>query len=233
MCSGGSPSGTLYILNATDVTPVIGSYYSIYAPTVVGSMDGTNCWYVVTTTSSTPDGDAAFGTEYFSCICGGSPTPSPTPPPTPPPPTPSYFWYVISYCTGGTDTVRSSTVIDYSPAYFSFGSYVCGHIIGDSTAGSYAYDLDSATAILGCGDSSCSPPPPPSPPPSYSYDYYDYEDCNVYGGPVISIQVLTGAGAPLCIVDSGTYYTKYDGVAYSSPNQPVSYTWSSSACYCA
>ena len=74
MCSGGTPSGTTYIINATDVTPSVGSYYKLYAPTVYGSMNGSNCWYIVGTSTASPDGDGTFGTGYADCNCGGTTT---------------------------------------------------------------------------------------------------------------------------------------------------------------
>jgi hypothetical protein len=76
LCTEGTPSGSTYILNATDITPSIGSFYKIYAPTVVGTMDGINCWYVIGTNTGS-DGDATFGTEYGTCSCSGTPPPPP------------------------------------------------------------------------------------------------------------------------------------------------------------
>jgi len=64
MCGGGAT----YIMNATDdIAPSIGLVYKVYAPTVVGSMDGVNCWTVISSTTVAADGDAIFGTAYGNC----------------------------------------------------------------------------------------------------------------------------------------------------------------------
>jgi hypothetical protein len=67
-CVGGVPSGTIYVINATDITPVVGSYYKALAVDIV-IMDGTKCWKVLGTTDTGLDGDASFGTEYDNCDC--------------------------------------------------------------------------------------------------------------------------------------------------------------------
>jgi len=71
MCTGGTPTGSTYVINATDITPTIGSFYKIYAPSVIGTMDGVNCWYVIGTNTGL-DGDGTFGTVYNTCSCSGS-----------------------------------------------------------------------------------------------------------------------------------------------------------------
>jgi hypothetical protein len=63
MCSGGAT----YIMNATDVTPVVGGVYKVYAPSFLGTMNGINCWTVISTQTSGLDDDATFGTNYGSC----------------------------------------------------------------------------------------------------------------------------------------------------------------------
>jgi hypothetical protein len=70
-CSGGST----YIMNATDVTPIVGGVYKVYAPTFIGTMNGINCWEVVSIQSSGLDDNATFGTNYGSCVaCAASST---------------------------------------------------------------------------------------------------------------------------------------------------------------
>jgi len=74
MCTSGTPSGATYIMNATDITPSVGSYYKLYAPSVVGTMNGSNCWNVIATSTAAPDGNGTFGLTYGSCGCSGSAT---------------------------------------------------------------------------------------------------------------------------------------------------------------
>jgi len=75
LCSGGST----YIMNATDITPVVGGVYKVYAPTYLGTMDGINCWTVVSTQTSGLDDNALFGTNYGSCeTCNSTTTTSTT-----------------------------------------------------------------------------------------------------------------------------------------------------------
>jgi len=76
MCSGGST----YIMNATDVTPVVGGVYKVYAPYFIGTMNGINCWTVISAPTTGLDDDATFGTNYGDCeTCEPTPTPTPTP----------------------------------------------------------------------------------------------------------------------------------------------------------
>jgi hypothetical protein len=63
-CSGGAT----YIMNATDVTPIVGGVYKVYAPTFIGTMDGINCWVVVSIQNSGLDDNATFGTNYGDCL---------------------------------------------------------------------------------------------------------------------------------------------------------------------
>lgn len=53
-------SGATYIITPTDFDPVIGHYYHLYAPSVVGTMNGSNCWLVLNANFYYPDGDGAF-----------------------------------------------------------------------------------------------------------------------------------------------------------------------------
>lgn len=71
MCSGGAT----YIVNATDITPDVERIYKIYAPDIVGSMNGTICWLIVGASSATSEGGATFGTAYDNCeACNASNT---------------------------------------------------------------------------------------------------------------------------------------------------------------
>jgi len=71
MCSGENPSGTIYTINATDdITPSVNLVYRVYAPTFNADMDGTNCWKVISSTTTAAQTDAIFGTAYGTCtIC--------------------------------------------------------------------------------------------------------------------------------------------------------------------
>jgi hypothetical protein len=64
LCSGGSS----YIMNPTDVTPVVGGVYKVYAPTFTSTMDGINCWTVIAGHNSGVDDNAQFGTNYGNCV---------------------------------------------------------------------------------------------------------------------------------------------------------------------
>ena len=92
----------------------------------------------------------------------------------------------------------------------------------------YAYYVSNG-AVSSIDTNPCYVAPPPPPPPA-SYDYYDYENCQTYPGPSISIAVIQGDSAPLCIYYNGDYYTKYDGPADSPTYTTVSY--STGVCNC-
>jgi len=70
--------GTGYVINATDVTPVVGGVYKLYSPTTLETMDGINCWTVTGTASYNSDGDGTFGNNFVSCESCIPPTPTPT-----------------------------------------------------------------------------------------------------------------------------------------------------------
>jgi hypothetical protein len=75
-------------MNATDVTPVVGGVYKVYAPTFLGTMNGVNCWTVVSTQTTGLDDDATFGTNYGDCeTCDATNTTTTT---TTTSPTPQY-----------------------------------------------------------------------------------------------------------------------------------------------
>jgi hypothetical protein len=58
-------SGTTYIITPTDFDPVIGHYYHLYAPSVLGTMNGSNCWLVLNANFYYPDGDGAFTSDCY------------------------------------------------------------------------------------------------------------------------------------------------------------------------
>jgi hypothetical protein len=69
LCSGGST----YIMSPTDVTPIIGRSYKVYAPAFLGTMNGINCWTVVAGWNTGAEDTAEFGTRYIDCTsCNNS-----------------------------------------------------------------------------------------------------------------------------------------------------------------
>lgn len=52
--------GATYIITPTDFDPIVGGYYHLYAPSVLGTMNGSNCWYVLNANFYYPDGAGAF-----------------------------------------------------------------------------------------------------------------------------------------------------------------------------
>jgi hypothetical protein len=70
ICNNNVPSGTSYILNATDITPILNGYYKVNAPTIINTMDGNYCWKVVSITTANSDENGTFGTAYTNCDCG-------------------------------------------------------------------------------------------------------------------------------------------------------------------
>ena len=165
-------------------------------------------------------------------------TAPPPPPPTtapPPPPPPSYFYYNVDYCSGGSAGVARFTVDQVVGSVFDLGSYVCVTITSITSGPSYTIDLGGGMSYVGSNCSSCPTPPPPPPPPP-SYDYYDYEKCvnpNAYEGPVYSIGVISGGGYPPTIVVDGDCYSIYSTTPTGTPTYPTpSYTIPGSPCSC-
>jgi hypothetical protein len=154
LCSGGST----YIMNATDVTPVVGGVYKVYAPTFLGTMNGINCWVVLSTTSTGLDDDATFGSNYGDCeTC--------TPTTTTTTAAPGYYYYInqIQFnCGGGVGNCTGNE----GPAYVGYSSVAL--VVGDyynvfggqvwvisGYVGGPAYDYD-ITSWAGGNYASCS-----------------------------------------------------------------------------
>jgi hypothetical protein len=70
MCNNDSPSGTVYVVTSTGSTPTVGSYYKIDGLSVTSNMNGTNCWYIIDTTTNASSGNVSFGTSFTDCSCG-------------------------------------------------------------------------------------------------------------------------------------------------------------------
>jgi hypothetical protein len=148
-------SGTQYVVQGT-TNPSVGSSYRIYAPTCLGSMDGNNCWQIISTTGITEDCTGViFGSNLGSCSDCASVTPTPTPTATPAPPTgiDTQLGLTIDIC--GVVPITCYTITgDIRPGVtLYYNSNLTGVVTGYNFVDDYLYGtiftINSTNGIIG------------------------------------------------------------------------------------
>jgi hypothetical protein len=215
-------------MNATDITPDVERVYKIYAPTFIGTMNGINCWTIVSTQHSGLDDNAIFGTQYDNCeACTTTTTAAPTTTTT----TAAPFYQIVGYATtygdacdnpissfpmtgNGTTFCNSTTFTSATWNSIATGNYVVAYN-GNYQQVSHTFGQGFAT-VYGGGCTACptTTTSTTTTTAATTYNYYTLTryNCPNCSGPLnglIGRNNTTGG-----TLTTGYYYNNGDGYVY-------------------